>query len=286
MPDVRQSVTRARRSRPPWRGCAAAFWTWRCSIIRPSTVTTPRPAACASSKAAITRREKSISSARRRPHVVGRRDLAGMHQRLAVEPHRLSLARLGEESLGVADVVVHAVEDHLAGLAGAEQRHRQRRQQRRALGQHAGPQLLGEVVVAHHEHADAIVGGDRADVEDRGRRLDHRPDRHLVRSAGGGQLQRDLVEVVARVDLRDHDRRRARLGGGGEVGRAPLRVEPVAADRRPRAVRRRPSLAAATALARATSLASGATASSRSKISASAGIVLAFSRARSLAAGM
>ena len=47
-----------------------------------------------------------------------------------------------------------------------------------------------------------------------------------------------------------------------------------------------PDDAAATALGRAASLASGATASSRSKMIASAGIVLAFSSARSLAAGM
>ena len=47
-----------------------------------------------------------------------------------------------------------------------------------------------------------------------------------------------------------------------------------------------PDCAAATALVRAVSLLSGATASSRSRIRASAGIVFAFSSARSLAAGM
>ena len=47
-----------------------------------------------------------------------------------------------------------------------------------------------------------------------------------------------------------------------------------------------PEEAAAQALARAASFASGATASSRSKMMASAGMVLAFSSARSLAAGM
>src|SRR3954452_19952905 len=59
-------------------------------------------------------------------------------------------------------------------------------------------------------------------------------------------------------------------------------LQRIAISRRPYA----PEPAAATALARAVSLASGATASSRAKISASAGIVFAFSSARSLAAGM
>ncbi len=47
-----------------------------------------------------------------------------------------------------------------------------------------------------------------------------------------------------------------------------------------------PDCTAATALSRASGFASGATASSRSKMIASAGIVFAFSSARSLAAGM
>ena len=170
-----------------------ALSTCRFSIIRPSTVTTPRPSATASSNAAITRSAYSTSDCRRRPHVVGRFDLARMDQRLAVETHLHALTALGLEALGVLHVVVHAVEDDLACLAGGEQRRGEVRHERVAARHERRAQLLGEVVGAHHEHRDPRVGGDLADVEHRRRRLDHRPDAHRVGCTGGVELCRHLV---------------------------------------------------------------------------------------------
>ena len=159
-----------------------ALATWRFSIIRPSTVTTPRPSARPSSNASITRRAWATSSSARRPHVVGDVDLAGMDQRLAVEAHLAALHALGAEAVEVLDVVVHAVEDHLAGLAGRGQRGRQVGQQRMAAGAPAAArELAGEIVGAHHQHATR--GGGR---RSRGRR----------RSAVGVSIIAQIVSVV------------------------------------------------------------------------------------------
>ena len=154
-----------------------------------------------------------------------------------------------------------------------------------APGDQRRAQLLGEVVGAQHEHVDPLVGGDRADVEDRRRRLDHRPDRRR-RAAGRVERGGDLVE--RRPPSRPWGSRpptapaapaaarssaphgvAARCSGSSARGRRT----------RPTSPRRRPARGRA-------ALASGATASSRSKMIASHGIVLAFSSARSLAAGM
>ena len=178
-----------------------ALSTCRASIMRPSTVTTPRPSATAAVKASMTRRAAAISSVGRRPGVVAGLDLAGMDERLAVEAHLDALAALGGEALLVVDVVEHPVEDRHARLASARTavaRYGVRLARPGHAERHA--QLTGEVVGADHEHADARVGGDGAGFEDRRRRLDHRPDgvAGAPRCVEPGD---DVVDVGGAVDL-------------------------------------------------------------------------------------
>ena len=244
-----------------------ALSTCRASIIRPSTVTTPRPSAAAAVNASMTSRAASTSSVGGRPGVVGRLDLARGGQRLAVEAHLDALAALGGEALVVADVVEHAVEDRHAGLARREHGGRQVRREVGAPGDaERRAELTGEVVGADHEHADARVGGDGADVEDRRRRLDHGPDRGRRRAAGvepGG----DVVDV--RRAGRPWGSRRPTApgaGGGGEVVACPTAWPGRCSGSSAGGGRSRPTSTAATACSRAQPLASGATASSRSKM--------------------
>ncbi len=235
----------ARRALPSQSASARirrAVATCRFSIIRPSTVTTPEPARSASSKASITRCACSTSSRRRGEGLVAGLDLRGVDERLAVEPVGATLAAFGGEPVGVAHVVVDAVEDRAAGGPGGEHARGECGEQRaaRRLGAgDVGVELGGEVVGAHHEHLEPLGGGgDLGGAQNRGRRLEHRPDPRVVRRAGLDEQLLDPMHV---------GRRRPTLGttmacgpacgGGGDVVAVPLGRDPVDADRhRPAAV--------------------------------------------------
>ena len=153
--------------------------------MRPLWVTTPLPAAMASSKVAMSARASSTASAVGAQTAVGRLDLARVDERLAVEAHLAALDALGLEAVGVLDVVVDAVEDHLAGGPGGEQAQAEAGEQRLAAGHVLGVELLGQVVGAHDQHGEALGGGgDLLGVEHGDRRLDHGPDRGVVGGAG------------------------------------------------------------------------------------------------------
>ena len=179
---TRGPAPRRRESRQPVRclpACSCSGWapreamasatartrralsTWRFSIMRPSTVNTPRPSASAVSNASMTRREKFDLVLRRRPDLVRRLDLAGVDECLAVEPECLALARLHQESIRVPHVVVDAVEDDLAGISGADERRREMRNEWRTIRRGAGPQLFDQVVGAHHQRS-RHAGGARS----------------------------------------------------------------------------------------------------------------------------
>ena len=158
--------------------------TWRFSIIRPSTVTTPRPSASASSKAAMIRSASSISSASGEKAPLHGSDLARVDQRLAVHAHLPADLALGQEAGLVLDVVVDAVEDHLVGGPGRQQAQLQAAQQRQPARDPLGVQLLGQVVGAHHQDGQPL--GRRADllgVQHGDRRLEHGPDAGAVAGA-------------------------------------------------------------------------------------------------------
>ena len=121
-----------------------AFSTWSASTIRPSTVTTPRPSAEAAVKASIDATGLLDLLRRWRPGGVGRLDLGGMDERLAVEAHLDSLAALGGEAVEVADVVEHPVDDLLAGCPGGEHRHRQIRREVRRPATPSGAAAPGQ----------------------------------------------------------------------------------------------------------------------------------------------
>ena len=74
-------------------------------------------------------------------------------------------------------------------------------------------------------------GRDLADVEDGERRLDHRPEPRLLGRAGAGASLPTRASMSAPLDgLRQQDRIGRGRRRGGEIGRAPRRVEPVDAD--------------------------------------------------------
>ena len=89
--------------------------------MRPSTVTTPRPSASASSNAAMISPGPFDLVVGRGEDPVARLELAGVDEGLAVEAQLPALHALGLEPLGVLDVVVDAVEDDLARGPGGEQ---------------------------------------------------------------------------------------------------------------------------------------------------------------------
>ena len=109
--------------------CAVS--TWRFSMSRPLSVATPLPSACAASKAAMTARACSTCVGARREDLVARLDLPRVDQRLAVEAHLAALARLGEEAVGVLDVVEDPVDHGDPGGTGGEQRELERGLDRR-----------------------------------------------------------------------------------------------------------------------------------------------------------
>ena len=115
---------------------------------------------------------------------------------------------------GVA-LVVGLDEDDGAALS------REVGEQRAAAGLHRTAQFLDEIVRAHHEHAHPRMSGDRPDVEDRGRCLDHRPDRQVGRCAGGVEPRPDRVAGVVLSVQDEHVTLRARtdLVGPRQAGR-------------------------------------------------------------------
>ena len=155
------------------------------STMRPSICTTPLPLFSGRSNAAIICPRLRDLVQRRRERRIAGVDLVRMDQRLAVEAEIARLRTLGREAFGIGEVVVDAVEDIDAVLARGEQAGREPRQHRRAARHDARAGLLGEVVGAEHEAGEPGFGVarrrcDLAHVEDRGRRLDHGPDAHLL----------------------------------------------------------------------------------------------------------
>ena len=142
-----------------------------------------------------------------------------------------ALDALGLEAGLVLDVVVHAVEDHLAGGAGGQQAQAQAREQRLASGHVLGVQLLGEVVGAHDQHREPLGGaGDLLAVQHCLRCLDHGPQLRVFRRTGGLHGSHQLAHLVGGAHLRHDDAVRAGGAGRGEVGVVPLRADPVDAD--------------------------------------------------------
>ena len=127
---------------------------------------------------------------------VGRSDLIGVDQGLAVEAELAALAAGGGEAVVVGEVEMHAVERREAMGARRQQHEAERGQQRQPVARLAGVQILGEVGGADDQRADARAGGgDVGGGEHAERRLDHAPDRKLGRRA-------ERVEQVERQRTR------------------------------------------------------------------------------------
>ena len=199
----------------------------------------------------------------------------GMDQRLAVEAQLDALAALGREPVGVLDVVVDAVEDHLAGLP--------RREQRGGQVRHAAAGGRARAA-ARSSLARSLVP--ITSTATRGWAAMARTSKIAVGVSSIAQIGIDRRRARG-VELRG-DRRRRRptestfgtTTADGPAATAAARssaphsvsspLQRIVSSRPPYS----PDCTAATAFARASALASGATASSRSKMIASAGSVL------------
>ncbi len=159
-----------------------------------------------------------------------------MNERLAVEAHVAALLADGGETVLVLDVVIDAVEDDEPVGARGEKREAERGEHGRAVRRMRGAQLLRDVVGAHDPDAHAAarlarLGGDRLDVEERERRLDHAPELDAAERAGIRQRILGALDIGGGVDFRDENGVRPGGDGGPDVAHAPGRIERVHTDR-------------------------------------------------------
>ena len=165
-----------------------------------------------------------------REGLIGGRDLARMDQRLAVEAHAPACRAFGGKALHIAEIGIDAVEDgQVVGFRRDDDLHHP--------GHQFGPvrsrfdaRRQGNVVGPDDERTEpvpAALAGDRADVENAERRLDHRPELQPVRRVGFGQRDGGLLQHRNTLDLRQQDRIDPGAARHQEVFGAPLRVERV-----------------------------------------------------------
>ena len=167
----------------------------------------------------------------RSEHGVGGIELPRVDQRLAVEAHLGTLAAFGLEALGVAHVVVHTVENDLAGGPRTQQAQTQPGQQWLAAGDVCSMQFLGQVVGAHHQHREALGrGGDVGAVEHRLGRLDHGPDLGVFGRPTRLKPSLDGRHIGGRVHLGHHNGGGPGGRGGRQVVGVPVGVQPVHPD--------------------------------------------------------
>ena len=192
------SCRRRRRKRPFGRSAAMrvgdrpsvrrAMSACRSSTILPLSWITPLPAFSGRSKASMIARGVRDLRRRRRELLVADVDLARVDQRLAVEADVAALLALGPEAVEILDVVVDAVDDVAAVGARRDDAVGEPGDHGRPARGEPRARLLGEIVEPHHQHFEPRGGigrdrGDRAGVEDRLRRLHHRPKPGPLRRA-------------------------------------------------------------------------------------------------------
>ena len=117
---------------------------------------------------------------RRGEDLVAGPDLARMDQSLAVHAEGATALALLAQALLVLEVVIDAVDDVEAVGACRDERHGEPGNHGEAVMQRAGARFLDQIVGAHDEAAEPVLGidrggGDGAGVEDRHGRLHHGP---------------------------------------------------------------------------------------------------------------
>ena len=136
-------------------------------------------------KASITFRDQSTSSS------VGekiscRGNLARMDQGLAIHAQRPPAFALLAQALLILEVVVDAIDDVESVGTCRSEGHGEPRHDREAVVQGAGARILDQIVGAHDEAAEPVLGidgggGDGARVQNRHGRFHHGPQPDLFR---------------------------------------------------------------------------------------------------------
>ena len=172
---------------------------------------------------------------RRREDLVAGPDLARMDQSLAVHAEGAAALAFVTQALLVAEVVIDAVDDVEAIGARGDEGHGEPGHHGEAVMQRAGARFLDQVVGAHDEAAEPVLGidgggGDGAGIEDRHRRLHHGPEADLLRRMHALQDLGDADDVAGMHDLRHEDGVRLGIAGGENVLGAPGRLQRIDAD--------------------------------------------------------
>src|SRR5262245_32860954 len=215
---------------------------------------------------------------------IGGAYLFRVDQGLAVEAKLASLPAGGRKAVIVRQVEVNAVEDSEPVRASRKDRNTERGQQRQAIAGRYRMQIRRQIRGANHQGGEPRAGaGDFASIE-------HPPSgvSSMARRSGAANRSSSDTVRLTRSGVSTFGSSTASSGIAAAAARSALPrgvPSPLTLKTRPRPPYP-PAARAAERDARALSLASGATASSRSKMSPSAGKVRAFSNARELEAGM
>ena len=183
----------------------------------------------------MTLRDHSTSSSRRREDLVAGPDLARMDQRLAVHAEGAAALALLAQAVLVPEVVIDAVDDVEAVGARGDQGHGEPGHDGEAVVQGAGARLLDQIVGAHDQAAEPVLGidgggGDGARVQDRHGRFHHRPQPDFFRGMHALQNLGGADDVAGMDHLRHQDGVGRGLAGRERCRRAPGRLERVDAD--------------------------------------------------------
>ncbi len=205
------------------------------STMRPSTTITPFFSFSGWPKASITLRDHSTSSRVGEKISLHGQTWLGVDQRLAVHAERAAALALLAQAKLVPEVVIDPVDDVEAVGARGDQGHGEPRHDGEAVMQGAGAQLLDQVVGAHDQAAEPVLGvdgggGDGACVEDRHRRLHHRPQPDLLRGMHALQDLGGADDVAGMHHLRHEDGVGLGLAGGEQIVGAPRRLQRVDPD--------------------------------------------------------
>ena len=249
----------------------------RCSrsTIRPSTVMTPLRAFSGWRKGRDDLARPGDFLLRGREHLVTGLDLRGMDQRLAVHAEGAALLAFGAETLLIPEIIIHAV-DHIEAKGARRQHlHGQPWHDGEPVAERAGPQFLEEVIGPEHQARKTLARVPATAAMSRALRIEAGVSiiahSRVVRRGMEGPGSSPPTHVAGPSTPWAPGWRRVRPRPPRWRSSMPQGVSSAFTRMMIRARHRRFAWTIAFTLFRAADFSSGATESSRSRISASAG---------------